>query len=428
MELSIFPLVMSISSVMDWMNPTVSGHQKRVCFISAQIGKAMGLSGARLRDLSIASLLHDIGAFSLKEWQEAMQFEFNSPHDHAQSSYLLLRMVPSFSGVASQVLFHHLPWNRSHVEISGEKVMVESHIIHLSDRVEILIQKSRNVLSQIHGIRSVIHEEMGEKFAPEVVEAFMDIGRKESFWLDIVNPQTVSLLSEDLRFFEENLDWDELMRFCEMIGYFIDFRSRFTAVHTGGVSACSHHLARKMGFDDKASERMRLAGLLHDIGKLAIPLEILEKEASLTDQEMNVIKTHSYYTHSALRRIPQIADIADWACSHHEKLNGNGYPFKKSQDEMDLGCRIVACADIFTALMEDRPYRKGMSQKESLDLMTQMVKAGDIDNEVVETLIRHSEALNAIRQTTQEKERQNYLQFQIDLHQLREEMKKRLDS
>jgi HD-GYP domain-containing protein (c-di-GMP phosphodiesterase class II) len=140
---------------------------------------------------------------------------------------------------------------------------------------------------------------------------------------------------------------------------------------------------------------MIIAGNLHDIGKLVIPGVILEKPGKLTPEEFAVIKSHTYYSYYVINTIGGLQQIAKWAAYHHEKLNGHGYPFHCKEDEIDTGARIMAVADIFTAISEDRPYRKGMNQKEIYATIRKLSDEKALDSRIVELLFDHYAAVDA---------------------------------
>ncbi|HAR87352.1 MAG TPA: hydrolase, partial [Clostridium sp.] len=113
--------------------------------------------------------------------------------------------------------------------------------------------------------------------------------------------------------------------------------------------------------------------LLHDIGKLAIPISILDKDGPLTEEEYSIIKSHTYYTKLILDKIDHISDISLWASSHHEKLNGKGYPRRLKAEDLSEECRIIGVCDIYQSLTADRPYRKGMYMYEAFNILDDMV-------------------------------------------------------
>ena len=137
-----------------------------------------------------------------------------------------------------------------------------------------------------------------------------------------------------------------------------------------------------MGFNTINIQKMYLAGALHDIGKMAIGNEILEKPDKLTDDEFSKMKNHAGYTYRILSDVDDFEEIRDWAAFHHEKLNGKGYPFGKTADELNEPECIMVCIDIYQALTEDRPYKKGLSHEKTCDILDDMAQKGFIDSTI----------------------------------------------
>ena len=128
-----------------------------------------------------------------------------------------------------------------------------------------------------------------------------------------------------------------------------------------------------------------------------MPRAILEKPGKLTNEEFNVVKEHPYYTSLVLLEIDGFQDIWHWANQHHEKLNGKGYPFHRKADDLDTGDRIMAVADIFSAITEERPYRAGMTREQAADVLNGDVKAGGICGDIVALLLDNYEQVDAAR-------------------------------
>ena len=141
-----------------------------------------------------------------------------------------------------------------------------------------------------------------------------------------------------------------------------------------------------MGLNADDRRKIRIAGNLHDLGKLVIPNAILDKEGSLTKEEYQIIKSHSYYSFTIMNTIANFGDIAKWGSYHHESLDGSGYPFHYSGDELSAQARIIAVSDVLTALAEDRPYRRGLPRDEVLKVMGDMADSGKLDDEIVRRL------------------------------------------
>jgi len=123
---------------------------------------------------------------------------------------------------------------------------------------------------------------------------------------------------------------------------------------------------------------------MHDIGKLAIPDEILNKPEKLTDEEFSIIKSHVRITNEILSGVTGFEDICDWASSHHEKLNGSGYHLGINAGKISFISRLLACADIYQAISEERPYHPARSHEETMPILYEMAVKGFIDSFIVE--------------------------------------------
>ena len=218
---------------------------------------------------------------------------------------------------------------------------------------------------------------------------FREVSNREEFWLDMVSPRLYSLLLHEGPFRRVEIDLTDISKISELFRNIIDFRSRFTSTHSSGVAASAAMLARLFGLTETEIKLMEVAGNLHDLGKLAIPNRILDKPGELTGQEMAIMKSHTYFTYSVINTIGGLQQIAEWAAYHHEKLDGTGYPFRKTSNELNIGSRIMAVADIFTALAEDRPYREGMQNDKITGILKDLTKNGALDGRIVNNLLEN---------------------------------------
>lgn len=136
----------------------------------------------------------------------------------------------------------------------------------------------------------------------------------------------------------------------------------FTPSHESRVASFAVRLAKELHLSEERIELVRLAALVHDIGKVGIPLQILDKNGPLTADEFTLIKTHSQLGYDILKKINFPLPIADIVYAHHEYLDGTGYPRGLKGDEIALESRILTVADIVQSMIEDRPYRKGLGE------------------------------------------------------------------
>ena len=124
---------------------------------------------------------------------------------------------------------------------------------------------------------------------------------------------------------------------------------------------------------------MYLAGIYHDIGKIKTPLSILHKKGKLSSEEFFVMKNHIIDTYKFFEKSPELDFFGKYSYAHHERLDGSGYPFGKKENELDLNHRIIALVDVYSALIEDRPYRKALEKKEALKVIEKEVENKKLD-------------------------------------------------
>jgi diguanylate cyclase (GGDEF)-like protein/putative nucleotidyltransferase with HDIG domain len=143
-----------------------------------------------------------------------------------------------------------------------------------------------------------------------------------------------------------------------------DAKDSYTRSHCETVAETCALMAAELGLDDERAAKLRLAGLLHDIGKIGVADAILQKPARLTEAEFEVMKTHARLGHSIVGGA-ELGEVADWILHHHERPDGQGYPEGLQGEEVPLESRVILVADAFEAITSDRPYRRGRSEREA---------------------------------------------------------------
>ncbi len=146
----------------------------------------------------------------------------------------------------------------------------------------------------------------------------------------------------------------------------IDAKDRYTCGHSDRVAQLSWQLALAMGMKQEEADRVRIAGIVHDVGKIGVPEAVLTKQGRLTDEEFDAIKKHPEIGHRILRDIPQMADVLPGVLHHHERWGGGGYPHGLSGEQIPLMARIIALADTFDAMSSTRSYRQAMPREKVL--------------------------------------------------------------
>ena len=385
-------LLLSLSEVVDIANPSILQHQQRTAFIALEIAKRAKVAPEIVENIFAAALLHDIGAITVEEKMALHNFEVSDMNIHTIRGQVLLEQIPWLRKLSIIVRNHHRSWSQWNEPIENPLVL-SSQIILLADYVERLVDRDKYILHQTKDILEQIEELSDTVLHRKVIDYFLDVSKKEEFWLDLASPRLYSLLLNDGTFSETQIGIEDVLLVSNLFRGLIDFKSRFTATHTTGVSECAVMLAERLGLAEYDVKLMRIAGNFHDIGKLIIPNSILEKPDKLTASEFQVMKCHTYYTYYTLNSIGGLQRIAEWAAYHHEKLDGSGYPFHCTNEEIGTGSRIMAVADIFTAISEDRPYRKGMEKDEICRILQSYADKNFLDKRIVALLFDNYEAI-----------------------------------
>lgn len=167
----------------------------------------------------------------------------------------------------------------------------------------------------------------------------------------------------------------------------IDGKDKYTRGHSERVSRISVAIGQRLGMTDEAVETLRISALLHDVGKIGVSDQILNKPSALTDEEFEIMKSHPKVGYKIMAQIPAMKDYLPGIYMHHEMINGAGYPQGLKGDEIPLQARIISVADTFDAMIIDRPYQKGFSMEDTLNRIKSFV-GSRYDGKVVEALVQ----------------------------------------
>ena len=387
-QIPLHRLILSLSQVLDYVHPSVMDHQQRVAYIAMRISRQLGMDNDQSLDLLLAAALHDIGIIGVENRINGLQQDdWEGVPWHAEAGYALLNENSLFCRAAQIVRYHHTPWeNGGGVEYNGHPVPYASHILVFADRLERMIDRNTNVLDQTESIRSKVLLRTDKQFHPDCVNAFNEIADQESFWLDGVSVRIYSILLEQINWPSLTINEKTLGPIARIFAGITDATSQWTATHSAGVAAVAVALAERYNFSPREQFLMRSAGYFHDIGKLTVPTKTLDKPGKLTVQERNVLNSHTYHTFRILNTIGGMPQISEWAAFHHERLDGNGYPFHHAAKDLTLGSRIMAVADVFAALTEDRPYHKAMFRDKVMDIIKKLAGSNGLDGDIVHEL------------------------------------------
>ena len=371
-----------------------SNHGKRVAAVTVAMAAELGLPRTQLQALSACSIMHDCAL------TEYVQQEFGGSAIlaaqgtdsarlgiHCWMGELNMRSLPYAAEMtANVVLYHHEtadgagPFGKK-----ASETPLFARLIHLADTLDTRFDLSWMSDTKFSAMLEYLDAGEGSMFDPQISRLFLRVFDHDSL-TSLRNEKIDMRLRELLPAGNMLCAPAQLISFAGVFAAITDYKSRFTRVHSAGIAEKARQMAEYYGADEETAARMYFAGALHDIGKLVVDRDVLEKPDALSASEYRHVQTHVYHTYRILSEIPGLEDVTLWASYHHEKLDGTGYPFGYRADSLDRWERMMGCLDIYQALTEDRPYKNGMSHPEAMKILRKMAESGKLDEDIVEDI------------------------------------------
>jgi putative nucleotidyltransferase with HDIG domain len=413
-EIALSELIGALSRALDIAEGEPPGHAMRSCLIGMRIAEALGLDADTRSDLFYALLLKDAGCSanaahmaalfgaddqvakrSSKRVNWARPFDafvwslravapggsmaertarLRAIRNEGQVTRSLMRArchrgaeiarklgFSEATAEAIRALDEHWDGHGQPRGLRGTEIPLEARILCLAQTVEVF-----QAAAGAHAAYRVARKRSGEWFDPELVEAMRSFRFDTRFWASLRDPD-VSVVEPPDRV----LTADEARRdrVAEGFAAVIDAKSPWTHEHCDRVCAIAIAMAELMGFDEASLGQLRRAALLHDLGKLSISNRILDKPGTLTDEERARVRQHPLLAEQILGRVSSFGELAVVVSAHHERLDGSGYPRGLAGDALTMPMRVLAVADVYEALISDRPYRPAYPWHEALELM-----------------------------------------------------------
>ncbi|MEO5686070.1 MAG: HD domain-containing phosphohydrolase [Burkholderiaceae bacterium] len=411
-------LLGSLSHALDMTEGQPAGHCMRSCWIGQQLGRAIGLNTIEMRELYYATLLKDSGCSSnaARICQLFLTDDLTFKHDRKTvglSLPSLMNFVIRHTGVKASLaerlravmnavqnggeINRELTETRcsrgaqiarqlrfgedvadaiqsldEHWDGSGQPQGLSGKEIPLYARIALLAQ----VVDVFHAgvgaqaTREEVARRSGRWFDPRIADAFAVLARDPAFWCQLGSDDL------ELRVLEmepsqqlQPVDDDYLDDIAMAFGQIVDAKSPYTAGHSSRVALISDQLSEQLGLAATERRWLRRGALLHDVGKLGVSNQILDKPGKLDPWEWATVQRHALHTEQILGRISAFGVLARIAGAHHEKLDGTGYPRGLDARHIRLETRIITTADIFDALTADRPYRPAMPTDTAMQIM-----------------------------------------------------------
>ncbi len=371
MNISRHSLLFGLSYALDIAGKNNLSHSKSTAYLSVMMAGKLGFNEDAVLPLYYAALLHDIGISN-----EYIMYE------HCTIGAQMLEKLPLPSEIPLYVRYHHELINGAGpFGLSGDAIPAASQIICLASAFDDLFGRMAGEFDHSLFLKA---ENWLQKMKPllreDIGNAFADLMKQEAFLLDYFSQETKYQLSAKIGFGDDvYYGYEEVRQFALCFADIIDRRSPFTYTHSHGIAMLAKEAAALLGYDEDIRNKMYIAGLLHDIGKLHVTTDILHKNGPLTPEERFEINKHTYYTRKILEQIPGLEDVTRYASNHHEKMDGTGYPYRMAGDKLSEPERVMAICDVYQALTEERPYRAPLTPEKVWSIIGNMTQNGHLD-------------------------------------------------
>jgi HD-GYP domain-containing protein (c-di-GMP phosphodiesterase class II) len=441
-SISLSEIISALSYALDLTEGAVHGHALRSCLLGMRIAEEAALPADQTSGLYFALLLKDIGCSSNasrmcqimggddRAMEDGVKFEdWAKPHRPNLTMLKLLwgNALPNSGPAAKFARIFRMgstpQGNNKVIDLhsdrgagilsklgmgpfaadavrsleerwdgSGDPDSLKGEQIPLLARI-CAIAQHLDVFSTNRGTQNAIDtlvERSGTWFDPQLVRIVLSLHHRGVLWANCSSRdseedtrQAVLDLDSGTR---HQLEPSQIDQICEAFADVVDAKSHFTFRHSQGVADAAFGIAKAMGLSPDRVQMVRRAALLHDIGKLGVSNAILNKRTQLTPEEWKSVYRHPRITRLILERVAPFREMAVIAGEHHEKLDGSGYPDRLRARDLSIESRIIAVADVYGALSEDRPYRPGIQINETLGIMANLAPY-QLDGDCLDALI-----------------------------------------
>jgi HD-GYP domain-containing protein (c-di-GMP phosphodiesterase class II) len=383
-------LIKSIVTALDIVEGSLLGastnHGKRIAVLCAKMGTVLQKSREEITALAVCAMLHDN---ALTEY--ILSERLDGHHDTAMKKHCEFgqRNVDALhfqTNVKDFILYHHERADGAGpFGIREGEGPLEAEIITIADSIDAAHHLQRLEPEELPAIRDIIKKESGKHYGKTAAEMMLEILSWPTI-LSLKDEVIKQTASEALFPWTVDVRAETIFGLAGFVARIIDYKSLFTRLHSTQIANRAWFMGQHYKYDSQELAELYLAASLHDLGKLAIPSEILEKPGKLSDEEFGIIKGHVRLTWELLSDIEGLGAICQWASNHHEKLDGNGYPFGKKAPELDFNSRLLSCLDLYQAISEERPYHPRRSHGDTMRILYEMADTGKIDGDITKDL------------------------------------------
>lgn len=369
-----------VRRTLEVMDAQILWHGEITGYLFYNILRAEGIyTEVELAEYTLIGMLHDLGMIKTGYEGGIIQCESTNIWAHSIYGYLFLKNLSPVDDKAEIVLYHHLPY-KLHSRMKSSCMKITEYLT-LADKMAVFLR-----MEEDRAQKDLYMRQMEGELSAKAMELFRSAQAK----FNVLGKLKTDEYQREMEGLFERISFTEKQKrgFLDMLIYAIDFRSQPTVIHTMSTRTFALELGRLMRMPAAKLQILYYGSLLHDIGKIAIPISILEAPRRLTEEEMHIMKGHVVMTDKILRGVMD-ERIVNVASKHHEKLDGSGYPKGIDGTELSTLERIIAVADILSALYGKRSYKEAYPPEEIKKILRADAEQGKICGKVVHTALAH---------------------------------------
>lgn len=360
----------------------------------------------------VLALLHDIGANKTDDVRKPLTFESKNPTPHSIYGYLFLRYLSPLEEQSKMILYHHMDYSKT--KDMDYKYRFEMEVLKVAEIMDIW-QRSFGAKFEYR----LIDKYAGTKFDPEVCGLLARTVEEHDIFTKIRDNSYKAEYSESLEYIL--LSDVEKEKYLKMLMYCTGLKEEQMVSETVATIYVCRELGRKLKLSELDKNEVYYAALLHDIGMLAIPKELLDAPRTLSEEEKNLIRTHVDIMEKTLEN-KLSKEIIRIAAGHHERFDGSGYPRGLKASVMGKKEAILQISEQVINSMEPKPYREAHTKEEIVDDLNNGIISGKYEGIVVDTFLKHyDEIMDKAKQkadialVTHQKLQRNYNQVYSSL-------------
>lgn len=397
------------------INPKIIEHGEIVGYMLYKMLEFERRYGEQeLLDYTMLGMLHDIGLYREDGLHNVADFETaGSPWSHSIYGFLFLKYLSPMGDKAEVVLYHHLDYSR--YGMVKNKYSHVTECLALADKMDNFMRCRETKIKD-----NYFFKYRNIQFSGEALDLFHKAEKEYGITAKLASGEYRHELRDIM---SRGVFSEEYKKgFLEMLVYSIDFRSEHTVVHTMSTVNFAMQLGQLMGLGAKDLQSLYYGALLHDLGKVAIPLDILESPGRLDEKDMRVMRAHVRITEMILSGLVH-EDVLEIAARHHEKLDGTGYHRGLSEKDLTLPQQIAAVADILSALYGKRSYKDSFDSGKIRKILQEDADNHKINKQTVDCLMEHYDEVIA----KYEEQKDETIGLYLSIKQQHEEIRKRLE-